>query len=145
MSPGSCKSDFKEKGQCPQQDMSTSVSFQKLLPHGGKESKEALTKPDALDYTPSHTRHPHVSASSHRWKRGVGSLGPPLPSKWRVFQLLVQSLYSLVCFSLQPSCSQASRPFPHPPPPPQPCFTPLTHERRHMGIIPLGLLYILFG
>lgn len=43
--------------------MSTSVSFQKLLPHGGKESKEALTKPDALDYTPSHTRHPHVSAS----------------------------------------------------------------------------------
>lgn len=40
------------------------VLFLKTLPHGGKESKEALTKPDAPDDSPSHTRHPHVSTSS---------------------------------------------------------------------------------
>lgn len=78
-------------------------------------------------------------ACVHSWKQEVGSLGSLFPLKWRVFQLLIYFPISLspcllIFAGLQTIHSSSSTP------------ADLLHsiETRHMEIIPLALLYILF-
>lgn len=114
MSPGSCKSHFKEKGRCPEQDMSTSVSFQKN--HCRTEGRN-LRRPDQKQMPwISVPRTTAILTSQPLLPQMEARSGQPCSST-----PLAEA--SLPASDQQTFTSLTTTP------PPQPCFTPLTHMR----------------
>lgn len=153
---GGRKLDFKREGDAQSRIWERMCPFKSCWPdlNRGKECSEALTKPDAPDYSHLHTcsllpplnpRGPYVTSQME-----ARSGQPPSLTPFNVVWLRAPCLGPNRLNFLSATPYMLGRPFPHPPPPPPSSITPAIHThthtkgKHHMGINLLSLLYILY-